>query len=68
MKFMDKLGNSYVFTTMVLFSGMVWGGWYAIVSCSSPTFFKWCLGLIPPIVLIVALAWYMWRGGSDENS
>lgn len=62
MKFMDKLGNAFALTTMTMLSGIVWGGWYAIVNYSSPTFFQWCLGLIPPIVFAVALIGYMWRG------
>lgn len=67
MKFMDKLVNAFAVTTFAMLSGMVWGSWYAIVLFSSPAFFQWCLGLIPPIVLAIVLISFIDRGNKDET-
>lgn len=67
MKFMDKLVNAFAVTTFAMLSGMVWGSWYAIVLFSSPAFFQWCLGLIPPIALAIVLIFFIDRGNKDET-
>lgn len=67
MKFMDKLVNAFAVTTFAMLSGMVWGSWYAIVLLSSPAFFQWCLGLIPPIALAIVLIFFIDRGNKDET-
>lgn len=60
MKFIDKLGSAFAITTLSLLSCFVWGGWYVFVHYASPTFFQWCLGLIPPVVFIVMFIGLTW--------
>lgn len=66
-KFKDKLAVAYTVTTMMLFSGMIWGMWYGVVYLTSSMLWKWIMGLLPVLTFAVAIV-IVWRGDDDEDS